>query len=139
FGFYKECAEFKHEYEGHAERFLQFQPRFGAQFVVSKAAFTVDSKCGAELIRIPEGVSAKCVNDEETLERRFQATADAGFWRGASIDSGFDKVPLHCYVCLFHLEWHSNIWVHVQHIDEYRYQPELRDKLVLPNHHRDLI
>jgi AAA+ superfamily predicted ATPase len=29
--------------------------------------------------------------------------------------------------------------VHVQHITEYRYQPELRDKLVLPNHHRDLI
>ena len=139
FGFYKECAEFKHEYERHAERFLQFQPRFGAQFVVSKAAFTVDPKNGAELVRIPDGVIAKCVNDEETLERRFQATADAGFWRGASIDSGFDKVPLHCYVCLFHLEWHSNIWVHVQHIDEYRYQPELRDKLVLPNNHRDLI
>ncbi|MBN3753650.1 AAA family ATPase [Paraburkholderia sp. Tr-20389] len=139
FGFYKECAEFKREYEGHAQRFLQFQPRFGAQFVVSKAAYTVDAKTGAELIRIPDGVSAKCVNDEETLERRFQSTADAAFWRAASVDSGFDKVPLHCYVCLFHLEWHSAIWVHVQHMSEYRYQPELRDKLVLPSHHRDLI
>ena len=33
FGFYKECAEFKREYEGHAKRFHQFQPRFGAQFL----------------------------------------------------------------------------------------------------------
>jgi hypothetical protein len=123
FGFYKECAEFKLEYERHAQRFLKFQPRFGAQFVVSKAAFTVDAKGVAELTRIVDGVSAKCVNDEETLERRFQMTTDADFWRGANVDNGFEKVPLHCYVCLFHLEWHRNIWVHVQHITEYRYQP----------------
>jgi hypothetical protein len=139
FGFYKECAEFKLEYERHAQRFLKFQPLFGAQFVVSKAVFTVDAKGVAEMTRIVDGVSAKCVNDEETLERRFQMTTDADFWRGANVDTGFEKVPLHCYVCLFHLEWHRNIWVHVQHITEYRYQPELRDKLVLPNHHRDLI
>jgi hypothetical protein len=139
FGFYKECAEFKLEYEQHAQRFLKFQPRFGAQFVVTKAAFTVDAKGVAELTRIVEGVSAKCVNDEETLERRFEMMTDADFWRGVNVTASFDKIPLHCYVCLFHLEWHRNIWVHVQHITEYRYQPELRDKLVLPNHHRDLI
>ncbi|MEI5998671.1 AAA family ATPase [Paraburkholderia bengalensis] len=139
YGFYKECAEFKHEYEQHAQRFLAFQPRFGAQFVVSKAAYTVEAKGTPELIRLMDGVSARCVNDEETLERRFQMTADAGFWRDANIESSFDKVPLHCYVCLFHLEWHRDIWVHVQHMSEYRYQPELRDKLVLPAHHRDLI
>lgn len=139
FGFYKECAEFKREYEGHAKRFLRFQPRFGAQFVIKKAAFTVDAKGVAELTRIVDGVSAKCVNDEETLERRFETMTDAGFWRGAGVETGFEKIPLHCYVHLFHFEWHRNIWVHVQHMSEYRYRPELRDKLVLPAHHRDLI
>ncbi|SAL21059.1 ATPase central domain-containing protein [Caballeronia sordidicola] len=139
FGFYKECPEFKREYEQHAQRFLKIQPRFGAQFVISKAAFTVDAKGVAQLARIVEGVSAKCINDEEMLERRFQMMADAAFWRSANVETGFEKVPLHCYVYLFHLEWHRNIWVHVQHITEYRYQPELRDKLVLPKHHRDLI
>lgn len=139
FGFYKECAEFKQEYEAHAKRFLRFQPRFGAQFVVTKAAFTVTAKGDTELTRIVEGVSAKCVNDEETLERRFEMASDAEFWRGAGIPAGFERIPLHCYVYLFHLEWHQNIWVHVQHLAEYRYQPALRDKLVLPSHHRDLI
>jgi hypothetical protein len=139
FGFYKECAEFKQEYEAHAQRFMRFQSRFGAQFVVTKAAFTVAAKGVTELTRIVEGVSAKCVNDEETLERRFEMTSDAEFWRDAGIPAGFEKIPLHCYVYLFHLEWHQNIWVHVQHMTEYRYQPELRDKLVLPDHHRDLI
>jgi hypothetical protein len=139
FGVYKECPEFKLEYERHAQCFLKFQPRFGAQFVVKKAAFIVDAKGVAELTRIVDGVSAKCVNDEETLERRFEIATDADFWRGASVATGFEKIPLHCYVHLFHLEWHRNIWVHVQHMTEYRYQPELRDKLVLPAHHRDLI
>ncbi|MDB5776929.1 MAG: family ATPase [Herbaspirillum sp.] len=139
FGFYKECAEFKREYEEHAQRFLRFQPRFGAQFVVAKAAFIVNAKGVAELTRIADGVNAKCVNDEETLERRFEMLSDADFWRGAGAETGFEKIPLHCYVNLFHLEWHRNIWVHVQHMTEYRYQPALRDKLVLPGHHRDLI
>jgi hypothetical protein len=139
FGFYKECAEFKREYEGHAQRFLRFQPRFGAQFVVTKAAFTVAAKGATELTRIPDGAAAKCVNDEETLERRFEMASDADFWRDAGFATGFEKIPLHCYVHLFHLEWHQNIWVHVQHMTEYKYQPELRDKLVLPGNHRDLI
>lgn len=55
------------------------------------------------------------------------------------MEAGFESVPLHGYVHLFHLEWHRNLWVHVQHLTEYRYQPELRDKLVLPDHHCDLI
>jgi hypothetical protein len=139
FGYYKECAEFKREYEAHAQRFLRFQPRFGAQFVVTKAAFTCDAKGTPELTRIVDGVAAKCVNDEETLERRFELHSEADFWREADVATGFDKIPLHCYVHLFHLEWNRNIWVHVQHMTEYRYQPELRDKLVLPEHHRDLI
>jgi ATPase family associated with various cellular activities (AAA) len=139
FGYYKECAEFKQEYEEHAKNFLNFQRRFGAQFVVTKAAFTVSEKGVAELTRIVDGVSAKCVNDEERLERRFEMTCDADFWRDAGAETGFEKIPLHCYVHLFHLEWHRNIWVHVQHMTEYRYQPELREKLVLPAHHHDLI
>ena len=139
FGFYKECGEFKAEYEGHAKRFLKFQPRFGTQFVVTKAAFVVDDKGDAELTRMVVGVTARCVNDEEPLERRFELMGETDFWREAGVATGFERIPLHCYVHLFHLEWHRNIWVHVQHMTEYRYQPELREKLVLPSHHRDLI
>ncbi|WP_433706139.1 AAA family ATPase [Paraburkholderia sacchari] len=139
FGFFKECAEFKNEYEQHGQRFLKFQRRFGAQFVVTRAAFTVGEKGAVELTRIVDGVVAKCVNDEERLERRFEMICDPEFWRGAGIAAGFEKIPLHGYVHLFHLEWHRDIWVHVQHMEEYRYQPELRDKLVLPAHHHDLI
>ncbi|HEU5437109.1 MAG TPA: ATP-binding protein [Telluria sp.] len=141
FGFYKECAEFKREYEEHAAQFLRYQARFGAQFLASHACFIEDGvvKGQAELARIVDAGGARCINDEEMLERRFDTASDADFWRDAGVDKGFDRIPLHCYICLFHLEWHRDIWVHVQHLREYRYQPELRDKLVLPGHHRDLI
>ncbi|MDM8359102.1 AAA family ATPase [Pandoraea communis] len=139
FGFYKECAEFKHEYEQHAQRFLRVQRAFGAQFVLRRAAFSVDPKGATELIRVVEGTTAKCVNDEARLERNFEMSCDAEFWRKAQIDHAFETIPLHCYVHVFHLDWHRNLWVHVQNMTEYTYQPGLRDKLVLPAHHHDLI
>ena len=139
FGFFKECREFKQEYETHAQRFLKFQKRFGAQFVIDKTAFLIDGKQQLEMVKIKPGVTAKCINDEETIDRRFEMMVDNQFWREVNAPKGFEKIPLHCYVYLFHLEWHCNIWVHVQNMVEYRYQPDLRDKLILPSRHRELI
>lgn len=139
FGFFKECAEFRQEYERHAQLFVRYQRTFGAQYIATGCAFTVEGKADVALARLGDGVAARCINDEERLQRRFDVTCDAEFWRKAGVDRGFERMPLHGYVHLFHLEWHRNIWVHVQHLSEYRYRPELRDKLVLPDHHHDLI
>lgn len=140
-GFFKECAEFKAEYESQAHRFMQLQPKYGAQFTVSGSAWMTGAGPRPELecTRLQAGTSARCVNDEELLERQFDTTADATFWREKGISEGFERVPLHCYLHLFHLDYHRNLWVHVQNVKEYRYKPELRDKLVLPQAHRDLI
>lgn len=138
-GYFKECAEFKQEYEEQSKRFLKYQARFGAQFIARKSAFIMDEKSRFNLIRIKDGVIAKCVNDEENLDRRFEMSADATFWRESGFEVGFEKIPLHCYMYMFHLELHQDIWVHVQNLSEYQYKPELRDKLILPEHHRDLI
>jgi len=139
YGYFKECAEFKREYEAHARRFLNIQTKFGAQFIAQGAAFVANEKQQGRLEMLKLGAAAKCVNDEELLERRFEISASSAFWRDAGVESGFEEVPLHCYVYLFHLDLHQNIWVHVENLAEYSYKPALRDKLVLPAHHRDLI
>jgi len=139
FGFFKECAEFRQEYERHAQLFMRYQRSFGAQYIATGSALTVEGKSTVTLARLGDGVAARCINDEERLERRFEVTCDAEFWRRAGVATGFEKMPLHSYVHLFHLEWHRNIWVHVQHLSEYQYRPDVREKLVLPDHHRDLI
>ncbi|MDO9360906.1 MAG: AAA family ATPase [Polaromonas sp.] len=140
-GFFKECAEFKAEYESHARRFMHLQPKYGAQFTVSGSVWMPGEgpRPQLECTRLQPVIPARCVNDEELLERQFDTTADATFWRERGIAEGFDRVPLHCYLHLFHLDFHRNLWVHVQNVREYRYRPELRDKLVLPQAHRDLI
>ena len=51
----------------------------------------------------------------------------------------FSQVPIHGYVLMFHLELHHHVWVDVDQMQPYRYQPELKDKLVLPSEQVDLI
>lgn len=138
-GYFKECAEFKQEYELQAKRFLKYQRQFGKQFIARNAAFTMDEKFRIGMLPFKAGAIAKCVNDEEILDRRFEMMTDAEFWRQNGFEQGFEKIPLHCYVHLFHLELHQNIWVHVQNLTSYEYKPELREKLILPVQHRELI
>lgn len=110
------------------------------------------------------GGSARLVNDEEILKDRalvLDATGDllgkylrkAG--RSMRYDDGVEKaveavradipegvfaeLPVHGYVLMFHLELHHHLWVHVDDMQPYHYQPELKDKLILPPEQTDLI
>jgi len=139
-GFFRECPEFKAEYEAQVARFHRFQPLFGKQFHATNHAFllnTNDRLDGFEFYRFQKDVPVKCINDEEMLNRYIEVNTDrrAGSMRGYD----FTRIPLHCYLYMFHLELHENIWVHVQNLEEYKYRPELRDKLILPQEHRILI
>lgn len=140
-GFFKECAEFRREYDEQVARFARLQPAFGTQLTAHGSLWRAGEgpRAPLEAVRLPAQASVRCVNDEEVLQRRFDGAADPHYWRESGIATGFDRIPQHCYLHLFHLEWHRNVWVHVQHLKEYRYQPELRERLVLPQAHRDLI
>ncbi len=51
----------------------------------------------------------------------------------------FTQLPVHAYILMFHLELHHYIWVHADDMQLYEYQPQLKDKLVLPQEQTDLI
>jgi hypothetical protein len=51
----------------------------------------------------------------------------------------FTELPVHGYILMFHLELHHYVWVHVDDMTPYQYQPELKNKLVLPPEQTDLI
>ncbi|EIJ36360.1 AAA family ATPase [Thiothrix nivea] len=51
----------------------------------------------------------------------------------------FTDLPVQGYILMFHLELHQHVWVHVDDIEPYVYQPELKDKLILPPEQTDLI
>ncbi len=48
-------------------------------------------------------------------------------------------LPVHPYVYCFHLSMHQYFWIHTAHLSIYVYQPELKNKLILPVEHTDLI
>ncbi len=51
----------------------------------------------------------------------------------------FTRLPVHPMVLMFHLERHHHLWVHVDDLVPYAYQPALKHKLVLPPEQTDLI
>ncbi len=58
----------------------------------------------------------------------------------AGIPKGlFTELPVHFYILMFHLDLHHYLWVHVDDMQPYAYQPELKEKLVLPPEQTDLI
>ncbi|TAL44969.1 MAG: AAA family ATPase [Methylovulum sp.] len=58
----------------------------------------------------------------------------------AGIPKGvFTELPVHGYMLMFHLELHHHVWAHVDDVEPYQYQPELKQKLVLPPEQTDLI
>lgn len=54
-------------------------------------------------------------------------------------DKLFTEIPMHSYMLMFHLDLHTHLWVHIDQLSVYKYQPELKDKLVLPQEHIELI
>ncbi|MGB1092389.1 MAG: AAA family ATPase [Oceanobacter sp.] len=58
---------------------------------------------------------------------------------GQMSETLFTEMPVHGYILMFHLDLHHHIWVHVDDMRLYQYKPELKDKLVLPPEHTDLI
>lgn len=110
------------------------------------------------------GGSARLVNDEEVLKDRDLTLDSPGAFLNkylrkagrstnynesvektveslqADIPTGmFTQVPVHGYVLMYHLDLHHHVWVHVDDMQPYVYQPDLKDKLILPPEQTDLI
>ncbi|AOF80593.1 ATPase associated with various cellular activities family protein [Methyloversatilis sp. RAC08] len=70
---------------------------------------------------------------------RYDAEEEVGASRDAMPEGLFSQLPVHPYILMFHLDLHHYLWVHVDDITPYAYQPALKQKLVLPPEQTDLI
>lgn len=108
------------------------------------------------------GGKARLVNDESILTNReitldargdilgpylrkaaksnhYEAEDEVLESQGAMSSELFTRLPIHAYIFMFHLDLHHYLWVHVDDILPYEYQPDLKQKLVLPDEQTDLI
>jgi hypothetical protein len=134
-GFFHENKQLRTLYNDNLAKFEAYQPMHNEQFLISGTGYE-NFEYSSDKFSMN---SDKAVNDEGIIGRKFSLTANPSFWRGLEIEEHFAEVPFHCYVYMFHLKLHKNVWVHVQDMKPYVYRPELKDKLVLPQAHRDLI
>ena len=108
------------------------------------------------------GGTARLVNDESILGARattldtngdilgpylrkaaksnhYNAEAEVAEIQAAMPQGLFRQLPVHPLLFMFHLELHHYLWVHVDDLEPYEYQPALKQKLVLPPEQTDLI
>ncbi len=137
-GFMKETPALKQAYEDSLKAFVKFVPQISAQFIAKGSALEVDlTKQYHNPERLKLSGLSKVVNDEDLVKRKFFTKAESPFWKFQNRDHS--SIPIHPMILCFNLETHSSMWIHVDNLTEYQYDATLREKLVLPPHHRDLI
>ncbi|MCQ8105264.1 AAA family ATPase [Methylomonas sp. SURF-2] len=99
--------------------------------VISERALSLDASgdiLGTYLRKA--GKSMRYDSKTEAAVEAFKGEIPAGL---------FTELPVHGYILTFHLELHHHVWVHVDDMQPYVYQPELKQKLILPPEQTDLI
>ncbi|MCB1957356.1 MAG: AAA family ATPase [Rhodocyclaceae bacterium] len=155
-----------HYFDWRARTGMQFSARGSAIFADDPSAShrTTDWTRKPLVVLSTSGGDARLVNDEGVLRDR-DATLEvpgdilARFLRKAGKSLRFDlalesrmedlrdqtpaglftQIPVHPFVLMFHLDLHHHLWVHVADMQPYVYDATLKDRLVLPASHTDLI
>lgn len=136
YGIYKETPELRAAHDVSCERFLKdFRGAFSKQLRMSGVALhepdtSYDAR-GKVLSNRP------VIHDVE--ESEYADTPQ--FLESTILPAGEELglVPAHPVVRVFDLKRHVFLWTHSDLVEHYKYDKSLRDKLVLPATHRDLL
>jgi hypothetical protein len=153
-------------FDWRAQDGAQFEGRGTAYHAVDPTATHRDADWLRKdvVILSAQGQAARLVNDEAVLQQRnpsLETTGEllANYLSRAAKSSQYDaedevkalhaelqqrptlfkRLPVHPLILMFHLDLHHHVWVHVNDLQTYVYQPELKHKLVLPPEQTDLI
>lgn len=138
-GIFKETQELLAEHEASLEHYRQVvQGAFAEQFRVCGGAFRWERN---HYLRRNEQLSKRRVIHD--LERQdcgpIKCHADSFIFEKRGDEAGVGPVPEHPIVRLFDLQTHELFWAHADYMARHEYDKSLRDKLVLPDSHRDLL
>ncbi|MDZ4344115.1 MAG: ATP-binding protein [Candidatus Binatia bacterium] len=137
-------------YEKVEKQFLKWRAMLGDQFI-GDGFFTgkTDSGWSSRHPRAMKGERLIIDDRCETIENRHQTVLfrnhevaddedDTGDDYGSATEERC-RLPVTPFIFCFSLHTHDEGWVHINHMKQYVYRPELRDKLILPPEHADLI
>lgn len=140
-GILKETVELKAAYEAEIGTFLEYKEMGYRQFLVTGTALDTGGRWNSVRDSYKLLHPTKMVNEEPILSRKITVQCDHYNWEQylPKKSKAFGTIPIHPYFAMFDLDRHQHCWVHVADCKPYEYDESLRDKLVLPDIHRDLI
>ncbi len=143
-GLLKETKELKEQYTQELNLFQNYHKQEGCQFLCTGSAVEAEHNYwwAREDNRYKLVHPTKMVNDEGVLGRKIVFNCYNSDWLEFGIkdtDPRFGRIPVQPFILFFDLTRHTHVWIHVLNCTPYRYDKALREKLVLPTAHRDLI
>ena len=143
------------DYHTQMERYKQFQPRTGAQFIGKGEGTEIGADAYSHDVTsvVQDGTPDKLVMDDIDPEagefRDDTSVISDTFWNKRSEEDAEEEtekhapeqlhLPVHPYLKLFDLDRHSFIELHVEQLREYKWDTSLGDKLILPYEHKEVI
>ena len=154
-GYYLENPELVAEYEKAVLRYKEVVPMTGDQFDATGQAHFDNYWGGGKISSMErEGAPTRVIvddvdnpEDEENRKREGSLTGSTSFWKRDKVDPDDEEevsdeiyyLPVLPYVQVFDLDKHDWCNIHAQNLTEYKYDTTMVNKLVLPEHKKNLI
>lgn len=138
-GIYKETQALKDAHLSSMERHRRVtQPGFAQQFRVNGAAYCFEEedyrRRGTQL------VNRRVIHDLDSSNYGAYAhSVESSLFEKHPTANGVGEIPEHPVIRVFDLRTHEYLWVNADAMTPYEYDTSLRNKLVLPKSHRDLL
>ncbi len=145
-GLYIPTPETMAGYEKTMARYAQVQPLTGHQYTATgEGEASTDRYSHDAVPMVRDGVPAKLVADDTAEDEdgpkydKEKPLAPDSFWRKDKDEAENIALPVHPYVRVFDLDRHQFIVLHTDQLTEYKWNPALGDKLILPKAHKDVV
>lgn len=115
--------------------YLKEKKKFNKQYKGNGIFITGEDRWRTSYIEVTD---TNFVNDEEINKNSYYGKSECPFWANDEED-GILRLPHHPYLYVYSLKTYENGFIHISSLKDYEYDDSLRDKLVLPSTHRDLI
>lgn len=156
-GYYRETPEMVNEYEAVCARYQVVSNKTGAQFLASGKGFTDQRYYGNSTVEmeVDEQPTRVVMDDVFGDESDREAKAVSGIVSGKFYREGqrlsdaeeedaanaeeYAVLPLQPYVKVFDLVKHQFVTINVANLEDYAYDETMVQKLILPEHDKNLI
>lgn len=138
-GLYKETPALKEAYAASMDRFRSTVANaFAKQFRVNGAVYRHEADNHGRRGEVLDNI--RVIHDLDSASfGAFNGAVESILFDNDLEAGGVGSIPEHPVVRVYNLGTHEMIWMHSDNMVPYEYDKSLRDKLVLPKSHRDLL